>query len=178
MLGYCFSWADRAGDPRPLCASEQPESVHPMSWDSLRYSLKQTPVRQFYDAFTRCRAGRIKAGFSKRRGTYILDATRIEVDGEYEGARQLTVIEEMVDAEGKVHRHKIVTKGFKLVTLSYAIPKRKLLVVMAYRLLPIQQHERTVSDELIAEVVTAIGKGVIRLLLLDCGFLDGERLGR
>jgi hypothetical protein len=52
--------------------------------DSLRYSLKQTPVRQFYDTFTRCRARWIKAGFIKRRGTYILDATKSEVDGKHE----------------------------------------------------------------------------------------------
>jgi hypothetical protein len=64
------------------------------------------------------------------------------------------------------------------VTLSYLVPKRKLLVVMAYRVLPIQQHEITVSEELVEEVVTAVGEGAIRLLLLDRGFLDGERLGR
>jgi hypothetical protein len=66
-----------------------------------------------------------------------------------------------------------------LVTLSYLVQKHKiLLVVMAYRLLPIQQHEVTVSDERLDEVLTAMGDGAIRRLLIDPGFLDGERLGR
>lgn len=150
----------------------------PCHVDSLRYSLKQTAVTRFYEVFTRCRARWIKAGFIKRRGTYIMDATKLPVDGDYEGAGQMTVSEETVDERGKRHRRKVVTKGFKLVTLSYLVPKRKLLVVLAYRLLPIQQHEVTVSDELLDEVLTAMGEGAIRLLLIDRGFLDGERLGR
>jgi hypothetical protein len=150
----------------------------PCHVDSLRYSLKQTPVEEFYQAFTRCRARWIKAGVIKRQGTYILDATKSEVDGEYDGAGQMTVVEETVDAPGKRHRRQVVTKGFKLVTLSYLRPTSTLLVVMAYRLRPIQEHEITVSDELSDEVVKAMGAGAIRLLLLDRGFLDGERLGR
>jgi Transposase DDE domain len=64
------------------------------------------------------------------------------------------------------------------VTLSYLLPRSTLLVVMAYRWLPIPQHEITVSDVLLDEVLEAMGEGAIRLLLLDRGFLDGERLGR
>jgi len=60
------------------------------------------------------------------------------------------------------------------VTLSYLVHKRKLLVVMAYRLLPIQQHEVTVSDERLDEVLTAMGDGA----LIDHGFLNEKRLGR
>jgi hypothetical protein len=150
----------------------------PCHVDSLRYSLKQTPVEEVYRAFTRGRARWIKAGFIKRQGTYSLDATKSEVEGEYEGAGQRTVVEETVDAQGKLHRRQVVTKGFKLVPLSYLLPTSPLLVVRASRLRPIQEHESTVSDELIAEVVTAMGEGALRLLLLDRGFLDGERLGR
>jgi hypothetical protein len=146
--------------------------------DSLRYSLKQTPAAQFYEAFTHCRARWIKAGFIKRRGTYILDTTKIEVDGEYEGAGEMTSIEETVDAQGKLHRRKVVTTGFKLVTLSSLVPKHPLLVVMAYRLRPIQQQEVRVSEELSDEVLTAMGDGAIRLWLWDRGVLEGERLGR
>lgn len=161
-------------------APERNHGEHtPCHVDSLRYSLKQTPAAQFDEAFTRCRARWIKAGFIKRQGTYILDATKLAVDGDYEGAGEMTVVEETVDAQGKLHRRTVVTKGFKLVTLSYLLPKSPLLVVMAYRLRPIEQHEITVSEELIDEVLTAMGgEGAIRLLLLDRGFLDGERLGR
>jgi hypothetical protein len=90
----------------------------------------------------------------------------------------MTVVEETVDAQGTLHRRQVVTKGFKVVTLSYLLPQPKLLVVIVDRLLPIQQREITVSDELIEEVLQVMEAGAIRLLLLDRGFLDGERLGR
>ena len=46
----------------------------------------------------------------------------------------------------------------------------------AVRLLPINEHEITVSDELIDEIVDERGGGAIRLLLIDRGFLDGARI--
>lgn len=152
----------------------------PTPWhgDSVRYSLKHTPVDEFYQAFIRCQARWIKAGFIKRRGTYILDAKKTEVDSDYAGAGRMTVTEERMDAQGKRQRDKVVKKGFNLVTLSSLLPTRKLLVVRASRGLPLQQPEITVSDALIDEVWTAMGNGAIRLRLLDRGWLDGERLGR
>src|SRR6266511_158941 len=73
----------------------------PCHGDSLRYSLKQTAMAQFYEVFTRCRARWVKAGVIKRRGTSSMDATKIPVDGDYEGAGQMTVIAEAVDEQGK-----------------------------------------------------------------------------
>jgi hypothetical protein len=73
----------------------------PCHVDSLRYSLKHTPAGQFYQAFTHCRVRWIQDGFIKRRGTYILDATKIEVDGEYEGAGEMTVLEEILRHPGQ-----------------------------------------------------------------------------
>ena len=69
-------------------------------------------MAQFDEAFTRCRARWMKVGFIKRRGTSTMYATKIPVDGDYEGAGQMTVIEETVDEQGKRHRRKVVTKGF------------------------------------------------------------------
>lgn len=174
LLG-CTAREIRAG-----LAPERNRGEHtPCHGDSLCDSLKQTPTAQFDEAYTRCRARWIKAGCITRQGTYSLDATKIEVDGAYEGAGEMTVVEETVDAQGKLHRRTVVTKGFKLVTLSSLLPNSTLLVVMAYGLLPIQQPAITVSEERIAEGLTAMGgAGAIRVLLLDRRFRDGERLGR
>jgi ABC-type lipoprotein export system ATPase subunit len=173
LLG-CTAREIREGFDAPRNGGKHP----PCHGDSLRYSLKPTAMAQFYEVFTRCQAPGVKAGVIKRRGTSSMDATPIPVDGDDEGAGQMTVIAEAVDEQGKRQRRKVVTQGLKLVTRAYLVPQHKLLVVMADRLLPIQQHEVTVSDELLAEVLTAMGDGAIRLLLIDRGFLDGERLGR
>jgi hypothetical protein len=150
----------------------------PCDVDRLRYRLKQTATAHFYEALTRCRARWLKAGFSTRRGTDILDATKLDVDGEDEGAGEMTSIEAPVDAQGKRHRRQVVTQGFNLVTLASLVPKHKVLVVLADRLRPIPQHAVTVSEELIAAVATAMGAGAIRRLRSDRGCLDGERWGR
>jgi len=98
----------REGFDAPRNAGEHP----PCHVDSLRHSLKQTAVAQFDEAFTRCRARWMKASFIKRRGTSTMNSTKILVDGDYEGAGQMTVIEETVDEQGKRHRRKVVTKEF------------------------------------------------------------------
>jgi hypothetical protein len=88
------------------------------------------------------------------------------------------VCEAVIAAQGKLHRRQVVTKGFTRVTRSSRRPMSTLLVAMAYRLLPIQPHVLTGSDEWRDEVREAMGAGVIRLWLLDRGVGAGERLGR
>ena len=67
-------------------------------------------------------------------------------------------------------------KGFKLVTLNRLVEGQ--IVAEAARLLPINEHEITVSDDLIDEILDERGEGAIELLLIDRAFLDGERIKR
>ena len=52
------------------------------------------------------------------------------------------------------------------------------IITEAARLLPINEHEVTASNDLIDEILDERGEGAIKILLIDRGFLDGERMKR
>ena len=70
---------------------------------------------------------------------WILDATKIEVEGEYVGVELVREVVETVDKRGRHHKRIEEHKGFKWVTLCYLFPRSKWLRVMAYRLIPIER---------------------------------------
>lgn len=65
---------------------------------------------------------------------------------------------------------------YKLVSLVYVAPGRAFSLRVALRLLPGNEHECPVLYELVDRFVKQVGVGVIRRLILDRGFLDGERI--
>jgi nitrogen regulatory protein PII len=145
----------------------------PCNVDSLRYSIEHTSCEAVESAFRRV-SKLIQHGKILRGKVYILDATKVVVYGDYEGAGQKRTIEQVTLKNGKTVKREVVEKGIKVVTLSHLYKGR--LIVVAARWIPIEQHEITVSDELIDEVLDNFGKGAIQLLLADRGFLDGERM--
>ena len=148
----------------------------PCHVDSLRYHVQGIEPASYYARFKAIRKRVVDAGMVEKGGVWILDATKIEVDGEYAGMGGVREVIETVDKRGRHHKRVEAHKGFKWVTLCYLFPGSKWLCVMAYRLIPIEQHEITVSDELIDEIVEEFGKGFIGDLEMDRGFLDGGRI--
>ena len=65
---------------------------------------------------------------------------------------------------------------YKLVSLLYVDPTRNTFLRVAMRLLPGNEHECPVLYELLEKFVEEVGDNVIRRLLLDRGFIDGERM--
>ena len=149
------------------------EENKPCNVDSLRYSIAHTDPKEFEIAFRKHRR-EIWKDNSLRTYTYILDATKTAVYGDYEGAGSMTTTEEVLQKDGTTKIKKKKQKGFKLVTLNRLVEGQ--IITEAARLLPINEHEITVSDDLINEIIDERGKGAIVLLLIDRGFLDGERL--
>ena len=150
----------------------------PCHVDSLRYHVQGISGEDYYDSFRRIGGRVVEEGLIKKGGMWILDATKIEVEGEYSGMGVIEEVIETLDNQGRHHRRVEVHKGFKWVTLCYLFPGSKWLFVMSYRLLGLKEHEITVSDELIEEILGSYGKGFIGELYIDRGFLDGERIYR
>ena len=65
---------------------------------------------------------------------------------------------------------------YKLVSLLYVDPSRTFSLRVGIRLLPGNEHECPVLYDLVDEMVGALGDDVIKRLLLDRGFIDGERI--
>ena len=67
---------------------------------------------------------------------------------------------------------------YKMVSLLHTNPAREFFIPVGVRVLPARAHEAPVLYEMVEAFIAAVGTGVMKLLLLDRGFLDGEAIGR
>jgi hypothetical protein len=65
---------------------------------------------------------------------------------------------------------------YKMVTLLHTNRRREFFVFVAVRVVSGKVHECPVLYELVKQSVEAVGPGVIKRLILDRGFLDGEAI--
>ena len=67
---------------------------------------------------------------------------------------------------------------YKMVTLLHTNSALDFFLFVAVRVVPGNDHECPVLYALVEEFVQALGKGVMKRLILDRGFLDGEAISR
>ena len=67
---------------------------------------------------------------------------------------------------------------YKMVSLLHTNENGDFFLYAGVRILPGNAHECPVLWEMVDEFVAAMGQGVIKELILDRGFLDGEAIGR
>jgi hypothetical protein len=63
-----------------------------------------------------------------------------------------------------------------MVTLLHTNPKREFFVFVAVKMISGKDHESPVLYELVKQFVEAVGPGVMKRLILDRGFIDGEAI--
>jgi hypothetical protein len=78
--------------------------------------------------------------------------------------------ERMVDCQWR--------RCYKMVSLLHGHRDGNYFVVAAVKVLPGSAHECPVLYEMVEDFTAAAGEGVIRRLILDRGFIDGEKIGR
>lgn len=67
---------------------------------------------------------------------------------------------------------------YKMVSLLHSHRDGNYFVVAAVKVLPGSAHECPVLYDMVEDFTAAVGDGVMRRLILDRGFIDGERIGR
>lgn len=67
---------------------------------------------------------------------------------------------------------------YKMVTLLHTNAKLEFFVFVAVKVVSGNDHECPVLYELVTQFVEAVGKGVMKKLILDRGFLDGTEISR
>jgi hypothetical protein len=144
----------------------------PFHIDSIRYCVSKVAKEEVIQAFSQSVALLKKHGFLRKAKTYIIDGTDIAIDGDYEGAGRSTKVKRVLLETGEVKKEFTTKKGFKLVTLAVLTEVGPLVVDAVYQ--KIQTSERLAADKLIADWNFSEGD----LLLMDRGFIDGERLYR
>lgn len=66
---------------------------------------------------------------------------------------------------------------YKMVSLLHTDRRRSFFMRAAMRIVPGNENECPILYELVDEFVGAVGKGIIKRLILDRGFIDGAKIG-
>ena len=114
-----------------------------------------------------------KGVFAESKGHFALDGSDLETTARYRDVGMKTVTEQHWSRkEQKVVEIEKVIYGFKLLAL-YDVHLR---LVVAVKVVQIQEHDSQFTRALLQLGIANLGKGVIQVLLIDRGFLDGLTL--
>jgi hypothetical protein len=160
----------------------------PCDQDFLR-KLSRDTKPEALEAWFNCEAARLFKKhklFDQETGVWIGDASYVFVpDNEaYERSVRLLFDEHGHPVESAklskmspeaAARHQW-RRCYKLVSLLYVDRSRDFCLRVAMRLVPGNEHECPIFYALLEQFVADVGEGVIRRLLLDRGFIDGEKI--
>jgi hypothetical protein len=123
-----------------------------------------------------------------QEGIFIGDASYLFVpdNPNYEGSVKMLFDEDNHPVDPKQHKkmteaqksHCQWKRCYKMVTLLHTNRKREFYVFVAVKVVSGKDHECPVLYELVQQFVEAVGPGVMKLLILDRGFIDGEAISR
>jgi len=155
----------------------------PCDQDFLRKFARDTQAERMHAWFNRevPRALRSLRLFDEE-GLFIGDGSYLFVpDNEhYEGSDRLWFDEHNhpVDAEQVDPQRHQLRRCYKLVSLIHINRRLDFFFTVAARVVSGRRHECPILYELVEEVVRAVGRDVIKILILDRGFIDGAQMGR
>ena len=110
--------------------------------------------------------------FATSQGHFALDASDLETTAKYAGAGLTKRSERTVTKQRQIVEVERLVYGFK-VLIVYEV---RLRLVVAAKVVPINEHESQHTLALVRQAIANLGSGVLRVLLIDSGFLDGETL--
>ena len=157
----------------------------PCDQDFLRKFARDTDAERLHAWFNRevPRALRSLKRFDKE-GLFIGDASYLFVpDNErYEDSDRLWFDEHnhpvsSDEVEGKHQRYQL-RRCYKLVSLIHVNRQLEFFFVVAARVVGGRRHECPILYELAEQFVKAAGPGVMKMLIVDRGLIDGPRMGR
>lgn len=158
QVGFCQRGHLEAG---PMHKNTLADAVERLTAQELEYLLNETVRRLAERGF-----------FEKSKGHFALDATDLETTAKCIGAG----LKKYTEWKGKKGKESVkverIAYGFK-VLIVYDVHLR---LVIAAKVVPIQKHESQFTLKLVRQAVKNTGKGVLSVLLIDRGFLDGQDL--
>lgn len=110
--------------------------------------------------------------FAKSAGHFALDASDLPTTAQYAGAGLLTKTERKVTRAKQVVEVERHIWGFQV----FIVYEVRLRLVVAAKVVPIQERETRHTLALVRQAIENLGAGVIQVLLIDRGFLDGPDL--
>jgi hypothetical protein len=162
------------------------ERETPCDGDTLRKLARDTGA----EALERWFGEGIPRALKKRRvfdreGIFLGDASYLFVpdNPNYEGSDLLWFDEDdhpvCLEEVPPERRGSLVRRRcYKMVTLLHTNRARDFYAYVGVRVVSGRMHESPILYEMVEQFVGAVGRGVMKLLVLDRGFLDGKAIGR
>jgi len=159
----------------------------PCDQDFLRKVSKDTDADALMKWFSTdvVRIFRTSRAFDKE-GIFIGDGSYLFVpdNPNYEGSVKLLFDQNNHPVSLKQHKkmsdeQKIrcqLRRCYKMVTLLHTNAKQDFYCFVAVKVVPGNDHESPILYELVKQFVATVGKGVMKRLILDRGFLDGQAI--
>lgn len=155
-----------------FCRRGKADSPKPMHKNSLADAVEKLTDREletiFNEAIKRLAAQGL---FAHSQGIFALDSSDLETTARYEGVGKRKKKEKKYQ-QGKLVEVERLIYGFKVFAL-YEVEKR---LVVAVKVCPINEHDSNYTLDLVKQAQANLGAGVLNVLLIDRGFLDGETL--
>jgi len=161
VSGFCYrGYEDKQ---KPMHKNVLADAVEKLTAEEVAYILNEA-VKRLAE----------RGGFKQSRGHFALDSSDLETTEHYQGAGKKKVIVRKKLPNGQYVEFEEYIYGFKVVVI-YEVQLR---LIVAAQVAPINRHESNFSRELLQQALTNVGAGVIKVLVMDRGFLDGETLWR
>ena len=158
----------------------------PCDQDHLRKMARRTDAQLLQRWFNRDVVGIFKQHHAfDAEGIFIGDATYLFVpdNSHYEGSSVLLFDEHNHPVEGKnltaqQRARCILRRCYKLISLIHTNRAAEFFLYAALEVTAGKEHESPILYRLVEEFVEHHGRGVLKRLILDRGFLDGPAIGR
>jgi len=110
--------------------------------------------------------------FAKSRGCFALDASDLPTPPTYSGRGMVTKTHKKLTKDKQVVEIAEHVYGFQV----FVVYEVHLRLIVAAKVVPIQEHETRHTLDLVRQAIHNLGPGILRILLVDRGFLDGADL--
>lgn len=158
QVGFCERGNLAQG---PMHKNTLADAVERLSADELAAVLNGTAKRLAERGF-----------FATSKGHFALDASDLPTTAKYVEAGLLKKTEKKVTKDKKVVEIERWVYGFQV----FVVYEVRLRLVVAAKVAPIQERETEHTLALVRQAIANLGPGVIKVLLMDRGFLDGADL--
>ena len=159
VSGFCYrGYEDKQ---KPMHKNVLADAVEKLTAEEVAYILNEA-VKRLAE----------RGIFKASQGHFALDSSDLETTEHYRGAGKKKVIIRKKLPDGRYVEFEEYLYGFKVVVI-YEVQLR---LIVAAQVAPINRHESNFTLALLQQAIANVGAGVIKVLLMDRGFLDGETL--
>jgi hypothetical protein len=159
VSGFCYrGYEDKQ---KPMHKNVLADAVEKLTAEEVSYILNETVKRL-------AERGMFKAS----QGHFALDSSDLETTELYRGAGKKKVTVRKKLPNGQYVEWEEYIYGFKVVVI-YEV---RLRLIVAAQVAPINRHDTNFTLDLLRQAMVNVGQGVIKVLVMDRGFLDGETL--